>query len=231
MPQPASIENIWTGQHTDGGPLYTEARYGELVVEPFNAVSAALFFLLACSWMYRTRARLKSEAGLAVTLVLLAVGGVGGTLYHAFRAHQVFHLLDVVPIGLIGLGWSVVFLRRVFELSWQSAFIVDILLAVGGMYTLQLLPMQLAVSGMYVLLAALVLGPIAMLYVRGQIHSPGPLLLSLGFFAVGLTFRLADSFAGPFLSMGTHWLWHIFCVFAVHNWLRFVATSGSPSLR
>src|SRR5436190_11098274 len=87
----------------DRGPLYTETP-GELkagqpfhgtVAEPWNATTAFLFVLIVVYWVARLRGRLIRHPFLAVTLPLLFVGGVGGTLYHGLRTWQGFFWMDV----------------------------------------------------------------------------------------------------------------------------------------
>ena len=78
----------------DGGPIYTETPaeiraqkpYPGPVAEPWNAATAFLFVAVAVFWILRLRGRLSRYPFLAVSLPLLLVGGVGGTLYHGLRS-------------------------------------------------------------------------------------------------------------------------------------------------
>src|SRR5262245_28804955 len=76
---------------TDGGPVYVETernldRVGTgAVVEPWNAASALLFLVVVVVWLVRLRGRYRKHPFLTCCLPLLAAGGVGGVVYHAFR--------------------------------------------------------------------------------------------------------------------------------------------------
>jgi hypothetical protein len=229
MPHPDNSTNrLLTQQYIDGGPLYTESQYGQFVVEPYNAVTASLFLFLAIFWARRIHSGLLRNNKVIATIVLLAIGGIGGTLYHAFRMSRFFHLMDVLPIAIIGLGWSVEFLRRCFSLNYGTALVIDLILAVSGYFLLQQLPVQFAVTGTYIWLALLILVPLGWLLARERVGDSRFLKRCLLLFIVGLFFRVVDPWTGSYLPMGTHWLWHSFCFIAVHYWLLFVS-SFQPS--
>src|SRR2546429_7957798 len=107
----ATVTTLQPERGPDPGPLYTEPpvelKTGQPfpggIAEPWNAATALLFVLIVVYWGGRLRGRLKEYPFLAVTLPLLFVGGVGGTLYHGLRCWVGFFLMDVLPIFLLGL--------------------------------------------------------------------------------------------------------------------------------
>ena len=101
------------GTLRDGGPPYAEtptdpyALDAPFPAEPWNALTAALFVVVAVLWVLRLRGRHREYPFLSCCLPILLAGGIGGMLYHATRASYAFFLLDVVPISLLGLAGSV----------------------------------------------------------------------------------------------------------------------------
>jgi len=90
----------------DRGPIYTETLLHQALdpqgwlVEPYNAATAVLFVFVALYWLLKAG---RQPFFLYASLVL-AVGGIGGTLYHATRTHVVFLILDVVPILILAIS-------------------------------------------------------------------------------------------------------------------------------
>ena len=105
MPQEPNTVPL-QGRGPDGGPIYTETPaeiranqpYPKLVAEPWNTATAFLFVVIVVFWVIRFRGRLKQYPFLAISLPILLVGGIGGTLYHGLRNWIGFFLMDVVPI-------------------------------------------------------------------------------------------------------------------------------------
>src|SRR5688500_11776601 len=93
----------------DQGPFYTETPvqiremqpYSGGIAEPWNTVTAFLFVVIVVVWIVRLGRRIKRYPFFALTLPLLLIGGVGGTLYHGRRDWVGFFLMDVIPIYLL----------------------------------------------------------------------------------------------------------------------------------
>src|SRR5579864_6353866 len=102
----------WNGRlPRDHGPIYTETLHnlpayfadGWRMVEPCNAVTASVFIFIAAFWLVRLRGRYRRHPFVMSGLVILLVGGIGGTVYHAFRQWPIFLAMDFVPISLLSL--------------------------------------------------------------------------------------------------------------------------------
>lgn len=202
------------GRLADGGPLYTETNLSHFVAEPFNALTALPFLFLAVYWFWRLRGRYREFPFLTANLALLAVGGVGGTVYHAFRSSRAFFLMDVLPIGVIAIALAVFFWFAVLPRRWMLLpavlpfFLFHRLVA-------EYFPPIFATSGFYAVLAVLVLLPL-FLALRADGYRDGKLVVgTIVLFGIGLFFRSFDPYAGAYLSIGTHFLWHAFSVVAV----------------
>jgi hypothetical protein len=216
MPE-ATTTPIPPDRGPDHGPLYTETpvelKAGQpftgTVAEPWNAATAFLFVLIVVYWVARLRGRLKRHPFLAVTLPLLLLGGIGGTLYHGLRNWVGFFLMDVLPIYLLGLIVSVYWWVRLGpRVQHLLAMIVVLgLLQLLGMWQL---PTPWAIQLSYASLAMLILIPLALVLIRTRARHWPWVATSLVSFGIAWFFRIADTWQPPLLPIGTHWLWHTF---------------------
>jgi len=197
-----------TSHMPDGGPLYTETDPARLLVEPLNAATALAFLVLVVIWALRLRGSYGRYPFLSGCLPVLAVGGIGGTVYHAFRASALFLVMDFVPIYLLGLAVTVYLWARIRPRWWHLA-----LAAAATALALGLgrgLPRHYGITLSYASLGFLILVPTAVLLVRTRFRDAGLIGLALGSFGLALFFRFADAWRPPLLPVGTHWLWHLF---------------------
>jgi hypothetical protein len=209
------------GRLPDGGPLYTETNLEHWIAEPLNAMTALPFLALAAYWLWRLRGRYHELPFLTGNLILLAVGGVGGTLYHAFRSSRLYFLMDVLPIGILALSLAVYFWLAVLPRRW---LLFPVVLPFFLLHRLagQFLPPIFATGGFYVVLAVLVVLPLLLALRADGYRDARLVVLTIGLFAVGLLCRSVDPYAGPYLAVGTHFLWHAFAALSVAALTRYV---------
>lgn len=207
-------------QLQDRGPRYTEtppdpyAPNAPFIVEPWNAVTAALFVVIAVAWIVRLRGRYKEYPFLMSCLPILLVGGIGGTLYHGLRTERLYFYLDVIPIQLLALAGAVYLAVRLWRRRgwlYLGGAVVVYLGTASLLFTL-VLPRSraLAINLNYAALAIMVLLPMAVTLVYTRFRHGKWVAAGLLAFVIAWFFRLVDEKAGPYLSMGTHWLWHTF---------------------
>lgn len=207
----------------DGGPIYTETDFGRPIAEPFNALSAALFFGIALYWTWRVRGAVRTHVFVAIASFVLAVGAVGGTLYHALRVWRGFLVMDFVPILLLSVAASAYFTRRLLASTFRATIVVGLvtLLHVAFFSAVRAgrlpIPLPLAINASYAMLGLVVALPIAVYAVRIRGEAPRRFVFALVAFGIALFFRAADAFPEPLLPMGTHFLWHVFGALAVHQ--------------
>jgi predicted membrane channel-forming protein YqfA (hemolysin III family) len=205
----------------DGGPIYAESDFSQTIVEPMNALSAALFLGIVGWYFWKLRGRLGQHVFLRVALPILAIGGIGGTIYHAFRLHRVWLMMDWLPIAILCIAASVYFMLFLVPRWWHAVLLLlGVFVVQGGiMFTFVQLnggtPPQFAINLNYSLMGMAVATPI-LLYLRKRRwqHSRW-FLLALCSFALAVTFRALDLFVEPYVSFGSHWLWHLFGATAV----------------
>ncbi len=208
----------------DGGSVYAEtpadpfAPDSPVPAEPFNAATAAVFVALAVYWAAVIGGRWRRFPFLTAAVPVLLAGGVGGTLYHAFRTRRAYFLLDVIPIQLLGLAASVYLTARLARdlgrarVVMTAAGLVAAFVAVNAVL-FRNLPGEagnLLVNLNYASLAAVILAPMLVVLVRTRFRHGSWVLVGVATFAVAWFCRLVDERGMTGLPMGTHWLWHLF---------------------
>ena len=205
----------------DAGPRYLEtpadpyAPDAPVIAEPWNAVTASFFIVIVLAWAVRLRGRYRRFPFLVCCMPILLAGGIGGTLYHAYRTRLAYFLLDVIPIQILGLASSLylaIRLGRTFGTKRVLLISGAILAAFAFVnWTLTLVPSDiptLRICLNYGSLATIILIPVVITLVRSRFAHAGFVWAGLGSFAIALFFRFVDPYSP--LPMGTHWLWHTF---------------------
>lgn len=204
----------------DFGPIYAETVIGRLPVEPFNTVSNLIFLMLVVLFARRTRLDAKRFPVTVLTLPILLVGFVGGTLYHATRAHNIWLILDFVPIAVLVMLACLYFWERILGYLWLAALVTPFPgIMLRWLVSLLGLPRTLMISASYVALAVSILMPAFILCARTEWRHVSLLISAVLSFAIAVFFRIADSYpaAVSLFPMGTHFLWHLFG--GVSTWL------------
>jgi hypothetical protein len=205
----------------DGGQRYTETDLSRLIVEPWNGASAVFFLLIVGYWALKLRGKYRQHLFLSINLPILAVGGIGGTIYHAFRMSEVFLVMDWLPIMILCLAASVYFFMRVLpHWGWAVSIVGFALISQVLMFRYQLLPMELAINVNYAMMGGLILVPTALLLWKTRFYAGRWVATALGAFLIAITCRALDYQA--LLPMGTHFLWHVFGAVACHSMFQYV---------
>jgi len=206
----------------DNGSLYTETNLQHLFPEPFNAITSLFFLVIAIWWTQKIRRSWKQFPFLSYALVLLYIGGIGGSIYHGFRIWRVFLIMDWLPIMLLCLSAGIWFIARLTK--WYYA-----LLLVIGYFIFQYLlrqwaagsgDFQLFINLNYAILASLVLFPVLAFLISTRFRHAKWVGFALAAFAFALFFRISDQW--DLLSVGTHFLWHTFGAIAAFCMLQYV---------
>lgn len=195
----------------DNGPLYRETvDLSEFIVEPWNAYSSLTFIVVALILLWQLRGKFTAFPFIVFFCVpLLIIGGLGSTLFHAFRSSVWLLLLDVLPIVALVLGVSIWMWLKVLSPKWLVIPIIVIFAVLT--YSVGLLfDGQDQISAGYVVRGTMLLLPCA-LYLRKTHFKQGFLLLLTSLFLVlALICRYIDEKTFiDFMPWGTHWLWHI----------------------
>jgi hypothetical protein len=204
---------IWKRYYTtlpDGGPFYTETNTGHAIVEPWNALSSLAIVIPAVYWAIRIRKNIRDNLFIAFCIPLLALGGIGSTLFHAFRTSRFLLIMDWLPIVILSFAVSLYLWQKVTKRWWLTALIaVTGILIRYFLFRSATFSHHTAINIGYVISGAMIFIPALLVQARTGWFKAGILALSLALFGLALFFREADA-SGMFgLPMGTHFLWHI----------------------
>jgi hypothetical protein len=193
---------------SDGGPIYAETNLDHFIAEPWNAISSLAIVLPALYWAFYLRFQFKKYSFIYFGIPLLIAGGIGSTLYHAFRSSSFFLVMDVLPTAILTLSVGIYFWVKVLPKWWQSLFIV-VPVTLGRFWLFQLLPGELAVNISYFLTGTLIFFPVLLYLIKTRLKHVIDILLSVSSLSISLVFRERDQVLTDLFPMGTHFLWHI----------------------
>ena len=192
----------------DGGPLYAETDLQSFIAEPWNAVSSLAILLPAIYWAFRLKFNYREFGFIFFGIPLLFLGGLGSTLYHAFRSSSWLLYMDVVPTAILTLAVGIYFWIKILPQWWQSLFFI-IPVTVLRFYLFEALPAEMAVNVGYFLTGLLIFFPVLIYLVRHNFRYFLSILTSVVFLSLSLYFREMDQRITDILPMGTHFLWHL----------------------
>lgn len=216
----------------DFGPIYTETDLSRFPVEPWNTCSNIIFLAIVLYFWLRVRSSPAPHALIRVSLPILAVGFFGGTVYHATRSHNIWLILDFVPILLLTTLASVYFWLQIYEkkLPATLTFVAVLVIAVA---VRQIVPgsRQVSISLGYTSLAVGLVLPIVLYSRRKQWRHSLLVVSSFAAFVIAITFRLLDRDLVAIFPMGTHFLWHLFGGLSTFFMLLYVYREDLSSLK
>lgn len=205
----------------DPGPIYFETNLSRFPVEPWSTLSNLVFLFIIIYWVKRTRLNVQRYPLIIVTLPLLLVGFVGGSLYHAFRDNPLWLYMDFVPILILALLGSYFFWRRLFDKPHLAVLAMSLMLILS-VAVRRLVPPVVFIPVGYAMSALMLLFPAVLWCRRCHWERWRDLLAAASFFIVAVFFRQLDSSA-DFLPMGTHFLWHLCGGAAVFSLMHYAA--------
>lgn len=215
----------------DWGPVYTETNLSQFPVEPWNTFTNLLFLAIALYWWNR-REKLESaefRRFLKITLPLLLIGYVGGTLYHATRAHVVWMLMDVGPIYILGFI-TAIYHWRLLKISWVKIFLIYFgcfVIPNIVLWSLDISNMQRQTLGYLTLAVPCALPILWHVKVQKYVHLKS-VIIPLLLIGCALIARSLDAhpMVQQVLPMGTHWVWHSLGALTCHFLLLHMEVSS-----
>lgn len=198
-----------TGLAPDGGPFYAETDLSILFSEPWNAISSMAIVLPAVYWAVKLKGNVKNFSFIFYCVPLLILGGMGSTLFHAFRNSEYLLWMDVFPTAILMFSVGVYFWLKIIPNWWGTVSIV-----VPGTIlryaTYEVFPEEVAVNVSYFIAGTIVFFPLIFYLVKTGFEKGSFIILSVLFLILSLVFREMDHRVTHILPMGSHFLWHIF---------------------
>lgn len=193
----------------DGGPIYAETDLNAFISEPWNAISSLAIALPAVYWAFQLKWNYRQYPFLYFLMPLLFLGGIGSTLFHAFRASKFLLWMDVLPTAVVTLSVGVYFWNKILPYKWQVASVmipfVYLRFALGDFVS-----GQLATNLGYFITGFLIFFPSIFFLTKHQFRHYLPALVSVIFLSLSLIMRRLDHTVAELIPMGSHFLWHIF---------------------
>jgi hypothetical protein len=209
-------------QMPDGGIIYRETNPTNFIVEPFNAISALTFIFIAAFWLYKLGGRYKQMPFLFVSTIILMIGAIGGSIYHAFRYAAFFILMDWLPILILCLMAACYFLWQSTGNLKKSILTVAIIIAVQvtvwmvGNYK----DRHMNININYAMMGLTMFVPLLIYMRKTHFRQWHVVALALCSFMFALSFRIFDNYTS--ISFGTHFLWHSFGAIACHQMFLYI---------
>lgn len=207
---------------SDHGPIYKETLQGlGFPVEPWNTTSNLIFLFIIIYFVRAIRRSATRHGFTEFAIPVLTMGFVGGSLYHAFRAHRFWLLMDFIPILFLALSAAAHFWSKFLGSRAQGAALSLVLFGISFVCVRAavLSGAQPAVVG-YGLLAVSITAPILAYLSRAEWRGAGNVFGAIALFVAVLYFRAVD-LEFP-LPMGSHFLWHVLGGGAVFFLMKFV---------
>lgn len=204
----------------DGGIIYTETNMDNLFPEPLNAITSVLFLFLAFYWTFKLWGKARQHTFLFCAVILLYIGGIGGTVYHGLRQWSIFIVMDWLPIMLLCIAAGVYFLTRLTKWYYATGLV---LLYIGFQFVLRNTitdDIHLLININYAAMAALVLFPVLAYLIKTKFENGLWVGMALLAFILALAFRIGDGWG--WVSFGTHFLWHLFGAVAAHCMFQYI---------
>ena len=193
----------------DFGPIYAETDLSRFPVEPWNTASNIIFLIICLVFAKRTKFDWRAHQTLTFAIPILFIGFIGGTVFHATRSHNIWLIMDFVPIFVLAIATSLHFWLKLMPRPIIAALLV--MLPFLFFQTLRYLAPDvglLRISFGYISLAGTILCPAILYSTRTSGAHAIWLVCCVLSFAIAITCRIFDS--ERWFPMGTHFLWHLF---------------------
>ncbi len=216
-----SIPNWVNHRMADGGPIYAETGGEGFLVEPWNSLTSLLMLIPVIYWLIRIWRENGTYKFMLYAIPLMALGGIGSALFHGFRVSIAFLIMDVAPSAILTLSLAIYFWYKLLK-KWYYVLILFIPMMLIRFLVFAILPEHAAINSSYAVTGITILLPIPFLLVRMNYKGAWSIGLTLFSFGLALMFREADARAAVHLSIGTHFLWHVFSAIGGYFMLQYL---------
>lgn len=210
---------------SDTGPIYNEFVHDAVIHEPWNAFSSLFFFIPIIYWIWRLKGEYQNHKILVAVLPLLFLNGLGSTLFHAFRSHQGFLLLDWLPSSIMSIILSAYFWTKIVK-KWYFGILIVLAFYVSAYLTIMGLSnipwfRHFSINVSYFFIGCSFLIPLIVQIYRNKFKLWLSVVVTIFSLMAALACRSLDyPTPNPFpelLPQGTHFLWHVFSSIAVFS--------------
>jgi hypothetical protein len=196
----------------DFGPIYPETDLTRFPVEPWNTFSNLIFLLIILYWWRKTKLDIRKFPLVVTALPILLIGFVGGTVFHATRMHNIWLILDFMPIFILVIAAALYFWYRIVNNIIIGAVLTCVPFLLTYLLRLSLdLPPDFHITAGYVSCAVMILLPAVLHSGFNKWRHVMQLVFTVLCFIIAISCRQFDFTIGTkIFPMGLHFLWHIF---------------------
>lgn len=207
----------------DGLPLnaYAETNTNHFIMEPWNTITSLFFLIPVFYWLIKLKGRYKNYPILMWSLPLLAMNGIGSALFHAFHISRWFLALDVLPVLLLILVLTTYFWNEILRSWFLSVLLIGFIIAMHVVLHF-FTSVATSINLGYLLRGIGLFLPFVLILYRIKFKYALETILGILFFILALIFRTYDKDLIQYLSMGSHFLWHICTTIGVYFISQFV---------
>ncbi|MEM9327540.1 MAG: hypothetical protein AAGA85_17875 [Bacteroidota bacterium] len=214
----------------DGRPIYAETDFSVVFSEPWNAISSLAIVLPALYWAFRLKWQVKRYPFIFFCIPLLILGGLGSTLFHAFRSSEWLLLMDVLPTALLTFSVGLYFWFKVMPTLWSTLSVV--LPFTGMRYAIYgVFQGHFAANLSYFISGVIIFLPLIIYLYRTKFDRWYLIFSSVGFLSLSLMCREMDMRVVHLLPMGSHFLWHLFSGFGAYFLAKYLFFIREKELR
>jgi len=203
-----------------------ETNMNNFPVEPINAFSNIIFLAIIIYWTVKTKFRIRLYPLIVITMPLISVGFICGTMFHLLRNDIIWHHLNLLSILYAVIATSVYLWWRVVRNWWKTFFLtLSIpLLFQGFLFFIQPIG-KISVGMVFSVMFLSILIPSGLHCLKNGYFNFKYLILSSLFFSIGIIFRTFDRFFIGHHSIGTHFAWHICGGLSIFFFLKYIYES------
>ena len=153
----------------------------------------------------------------------MVLGGLGSTLFHAFRASPWLLYLDFMPIVLITIALTVYFWAKALG-QWSYAIFALLLMFALSTPVWMFVKGPLRINLTYFIRGTFMFLPMILILRKTKFANAKLLIASILLFIAALACRQFDYLDGvaEVMPMGIHWMWHIFTVIGAFTLTEYV---------
>jgi hypothetical protein len=207
------------------GPVYLETDTTQVFVEPLNTITAGAFLLINLIWLIRLHGRYRTRPFIMACQPLLLIGCIGGTVYHAFRGHAIWLLMDWIPIAVLTLAAAIYLWSKLFK-HWYVALLIIPALFLFQTFNFRVIGevfgRQVTILISYSTLALLVFVPMICVLIKTKWRHAILPFAATACFGAAILFRTTDKWWPELFPRGTHFLWHLFGAAAAYLLIDYV---------
>jgi hypothetical protein len=117
--------------------------------------------------------------------------------------------MDVLPTAVLSLSLGIYFWFKLIK-NWWLVILILFLSIVLRFLFFRNLPSHTAINVSYAITGVFIGLPLVFTLIKTSWANFSLVAVTIALFTLALVFRETDTYPIPFLSMGTHFLWHVF---------------------